>query len=206
MYKIMLICITLCAIVFSSCGQSKATNIASSFENIIIETVKENYEDGEISVSDIVVSEIYYGTFSQSDAKEMLVVCNILNLPHVAGLDKSICILLTTDSLEVKSYKEFASDETVIKSMLTEDGFNRILVSRKTTYQGVSTQDIQLFSIQENQWVDIPIDVLNEFEEEQFFLLTEDLVIVTSKSNVMDVSDIVAILEWNPKEGTFSLK
>lgn len=140
----------LCAIIFSSCGKVKSKNIDSSFidiQNIIIQTVKKNYEDGDISESDIEVAEIHYGTFSQSIEKELFVICNILNQPHVAGLDKSVCLLLTADSLEMKAYKEFASDDTVIKCFLAEDGLSRILVSEKTTYQGITSQDIQFFMI-----------------------------------------------------------
>lgn len=205
-YSVLLMLITLCIVIFSSCGQSKSDNIESSFMNLIVETVKENYEDGDISISDIEVEEIFCGTFSQNDVKEILVVCNILNQPHVAGLDKSVCILLTADSFEVESYKEFASDETVIKCMMAEDGLHRILVSEKTTYQGITSQDIQLFTIKDKQWVNIQIEALAELKEENFFLITDKSIIVTSKSNVTDVSDIVALLEWNPATGQFSWK
>lgn len=198
--------IVLCTVIFSSCGQSKSDNIDSSFMNIIIETVKENYEDGDISTSDIEVAEIFCGTFLQMNEKEIFVICKILNQPHVAGLDKSVCLLLTADSLEVKAYKEFASDNTEIKCLSGEDGLNRILVSEKTTYQGITSQDIQLFTIKDKQWVNTQIEALAEFEEENFFLITDKLIIVTSKSNVTDVSDIVALLEWNPETGEFSLK
>lgn len=37
--------------------------------NLIVETVKENYEDGDISISDIEVEEIFCGIFSQNDVK-----------------------------------------------------------------------------------------------------------------------------------------
>lgn len=205
-YSVLLMLITLCIVIFSSCGQSKSDNIESSFMNLIVETVKENYEDGDISISDIEVEEIFCGTFSQNDVKEILVVCNILNQPHVAGLDKSVCILLTADSFEVESYKEFASDETVIKCMMAEDGLNRILVSEKTTYQGITSQDIQLFTIKDKQWVNTQIEALAELKDENFFLITDKSIIVTSKSNVTDVSDIVALLEWNPATGQFSWK
>lgn len=196
----------LCAIIFSSCGKIKSKNIDSSFidiQNIIIQTVKENYEDGDISESDIEIAEIHYGTFSQSIEKELFVICNILNQPHVAGLDKAVCFLLTADSLEMKAYKEFASDDTVIKCFLAEDGLSRILVSEKTTYQGITSQDIQFFMIKDKQWIEIPIDALDGLETENFFFVTEDAIIVTSNNYLTDASDIIAVLTWNPDVGEF---
>lgn len=196
----------LCAIIFSSCGKVKSPNVDSSFiniQNIIIQTVKENYEDVDISESDIEVAEIHYGTFSQSIEKELFVICNILNQPHVAGLDKSVCLLLTADSLEMKAYKEFASDDTVIKCFLAEDGLSRILVSEKTTYQGITSQEIKFFMIKDKQWIEIPIDALDGFETENFFFMTEDAIIVTSNNYLTDASDIIAVLTWNPDVGEF---
>lgn len=196
----------LCAIIFSSCGKVKSPNVDSSFiniQNIIIQTVKENYEDGDISESDIEVAEIHYGTFSQSIEKELFVICNILNQPHVAGLDKSVCLLLTADSLEMKAYKEFASDDTVIKCFLAEDGLSRILVSEKTTYQGITSQEIKFFMIKDKQWIEIPIDALDGFETENFFFVTENAIIVTSNNYLTDASDIIAVLTWNPDVGEF---
>lgn len=196
----------LCAIIFSSCGKVKSKNVDSSFidiQNIIIQTVKENYEDGDISESDIEVAEIHYGTFSQSIEKELFVICNILNQPHVAGLDKSVCLLLTADSLEMKAYKEFASDDTVIKCFLAEDGLSRILVSEKTTYQGITSQEITFFTIKDKQWIEIPIDALYGFETENFFFVTENAIIVTSNNYLTDASDIIAVLTWNPDVGEF---
>lgn len=196
----------LCAIIFSSCGKVKSPNVDSSFiniQNIIIQTVKENYEDVDISESDIEVAEIHYGTFSQSIEKELFVICNILNQPHVAGLDKSVCLLLTADSLEMKAYKEFASDDTVIKCFLAEDGLSRILVSEKTTYQGITSQEIKFFMIKDKQWIEIPIDALDGFETENFFFVTENAIIVTSNNYLTDASDIIAVLTWNPDVGEF---
>lgn len=209
-YKVTsILIIILCITIFSSCGQSESINAKGSFtdiENSIIEKVKENYEDGDISLADISVEEIHCGSFSKKDTKEIFAICNILNAPHVAGLDKSVCILLTVDSLECKAYKEFASDETVINCMQTGNGIKRILVSETSTYQGISSQDIRLFAIQDNHWIDMPIDALSDFGEECFYFMTDDTIIVASKNNLTDPSDIMAVLKWNPDVEQFSFK
>ena len=43
-----------------------------------------------------------------------------LNTPHVAGLDKTVGILLDADSLEMVAYKEFAADKSSYKLYSSE--------------------------------------------------------------------------------------
>lgn len=167
-FWLQILLLVLCTIIFSACGQAKELNIDDWFADnreSIIRAVIEHYEDGDISEADIEVSEIYYGAFSQEKEEEILVICDILNQPHVAGLDKAVCLLLTADSFEVKAYKEFASDDTVIKCYRAEDGQNRIWVSEKTTYQGITSSETALFLIQDKQWSKRAIDELEELEE-----------------------------------------
>ena len=74
-------------------------------EDMVTQIVLENFWDGDIiAAEDVVIDCIYYGSFSESNMQEMLVVCKILHLPHVAGVDKTVCILLDRESLEMKSY------------------------------------------------------------------------------------------------------
>ena len=98
----------------NACGISKSRDSAdmvSELNNRIIEKVAENYEEGNISALDIVIVRIDFGSFSQDNASEIFVLCKILNTPHVAGLDKTVGILLDADSLEMVAYKEFAAVE-----------------------------------------------------------------------------------------------
>ena len=101
----------------NACGISKSRDSAdmvSELNNRIIEKVAENYEEGNISALDIVIVRIDFGSFSQDNASEIFVLCKILNTPHVAGLDKTVGILLDADSLEMVAYKEFAADKVVM--------------------------------------------------------------------------------------------
>ena len=103
----------------NACGISKSRDSAdmvSELNNRIIEKVAENYEEGNISALDIVIVRIDFGSFSQDNASEIFVLCKILNTPHVAGLDKTVGILLDADSLEMVAYKEALElKETVFK-------------------------------------------------------------------------------------------
>ena len=108
----------------NACGISKSRDSAdmvSELNNRIIEKVAENYEEGNISALDIVIVRIDFGSFSQDNASEIFVLCKILNTPHVAGLDKTVGILLDADSLEMVAYKEFAADKVVINCIQASD-------------------------------------------------------------------------------------
>lgn len=195
----------------NACGISKSRDSAdmvSELNNRIIEKVAENYEEGNISALDIVIVRIDFGSFSQDNASEIFVLCKILNTPHVAGLDKTVGILLDADSLEMVEYKEFAADKVVINCIQASDGQSRILVSKTTTYQGISTQEIQLLAVEGSQWVEIPIDALKIIGDESFYYMdiVDDLIIVASEDKLISSEEIVAVLKWNPETEQFVLE
>ena len=177
-------------------------------EYVILLGKKENYEEGNISALDIVIVRIDFGSFSQDNASEIFVLCKILNTPHVAGLDKTVGILLDADSLEMVAYKEFAADKVVINCIQASDGQSRILVSKTTTYQGISTQEIQLLAVEGSQWVEIPIDALKIIGDESFYYMdiVDDLIIVASEDKLISSEEIVAVLKWNPETEQFVLE
>lgn len=195
----------------SACGSgisksSDNVDVLSELNNWIIEKVMENYEDGNISASDIVIDRIYFGSFSQDNTSEIFVLCKILNTPHVAGLDKTVGVLLEAGSLEMIAYNEFAADKVVINCIQASDGQSRILVLKTTTYQGISTQEIQLLAIEGSQWVEIPIDALKTMGDESFYYIVDDLIIVASENELISPKEIIAVLKWNPETEQFVLE
>lgn len=199
------ILIVLFILALAGCSARAAADPAdmiSELNHWIVEKVEENNEVG-ISASDIVIDRIYYGSFSQRDANEVLAVCRFLNMPHGGGLDRTACIILSADSLEVVAYREFGADETVIHCLRTGSGENRIFFAGTTTYQGLSAQEVLLFAIRDGEWVELPIDVLNTLEGEYFCFMQNELMIVSSKAKLTDTTEILAIFQWNPDTEQF---
>ena len=90
-----LVLMVACVFLLASCSKETDDRSAfTEFNEYILETVMESYEDGNISREDIVIDQIYCGHFSQKDVNEIFVLCKILNTPHVAGLDKTVAVLL----------------------------------------------------------------------------------------------------------------
>ena len=180
------------------------TQLLSGLNNRVIETVLKNSETGgAVTASDVVIDQMIYGSFSEPEAKEVLVICKILNMPHVGGLDRRAIIILETDSMNVVAYAEIPADEVWVDTLLMSNGQDRIIFSGKTTYQGISVQEIMYFCIQGEQWTVIPAEEQEALGEECFYYLAGDKMIVTSGRELTDPSGIVAILTWNPDAGEF---
>lgn len=149
----------------SACAAADNADTISELNKWILQKAEENNE-ADVSASDIVIDRIYYGSFSQQDADEILVLCKFLNMSHTGGLDRTAGIIFSVDSMETVAYKEFGADEVTIDCIKTDNGESRILFTGTTTYQGVSAQDIRLFAIEAGQWVELPIDALETPETE----------------------------------------
>lgn len=104
--------------------------------------------------------KLYYGSFSHEAANEIFVVCKLLNMPHVGGLDRKAGILLDADTLQLVAYSEFPFDETVINCLQTSDGRSRILVLGTSVNQGMRAQRVYFYGIEGDQWVKLPLDIM----------------------------------------------
>lgn len=172
----------------------------SKFNARILDTAVGCYEDGGIRQEDIVFHRIYYGHFSRSGAKELLLLCKILNLPHVAGLDKTTVLLLNADTLELTAYAEFSADHVTLEPVQTSAGVSRLLYIGTTIYQGIAAQEVQLWTIQNGQWEDHPIEYLETLSDDCFCFMGDGEIIVSSAA---DHAYITAILSWDPDAGQF---
>lgn len=201
-----LVLIAVCVFLLAGCGQKADDRGAfSELGEYVLERVMKNYEDGDINQEDIVIDRIYYGHFSQEDVNEILVLCKILNTPHVAGFDKTVAVLLEAASLKQVAYKEFNADNVSIDCVQTSTGQSKIVFIGTTTYQNISTQEIQLWGIQGNQWVDMPIESLENLSDDYFCFMGDGAIIVSSTDEMTDPADVIAILNWNPETEQFIL-
>lgn len=210
--------VLLATIFCSSCTATKEISYAEMFSEInnwIIDKVKENAEDTSISRSDIVIDQIYYGSFSQKDVNlqkesdpqkidEILVLCKLQNTPHAGGLDRTAGLLLSADSMEVVAYHEFAADKVIINCLHTNSGENRVLFLGTTTYQGISTQEAQLYAIKDGKWIELPISNV-DLDKGYLSFVDDNSLIVTTKEEITSPEDILEVLIWNQEIGQFVL-
>ena len=188
----------------AGCGKAPAGEDSySELDRYIVEKVKENYEDGTIEQENIRVELIYDGNFSQEDAEEIFVSCKILNLPHTAGLDKTVTLLLKKDTLEQIAYEEFSADDVVTAFFQTSAGQDKLLYIGTTIYQGISTQEVRFLEIQDGRWKEIPIADPEDFQDGYYCAVDGRAIIVSSTDEMTGPADIAAVLNWNPDTAQF---
>lgn len=194
----------------SGCAGTKGTDdiqLLSGLNDRVIETVLENDESGgTIEPSDVIIDQTIYGSFSSPETEEVLVICKLLNTPHTGGLDRRAIIILEIDSMDVVAYDEIPADEVWVDTLPMSNGQDRIILSGKTTYQGISTQDIMYFCIQDGQWTEMEAEELRTLGENCFYFLTGDVMIVTTARELTEPADITTVLTWNQDAGEFSLE
>ena len=105
--------------------------------------------------------------------------------------------------MDVVAYTEIPADEVWVDTLPMRNGQNRIIFSGKSTYQGISAQDVMYFCIQDGQWTEVPVEELEALGEDCFYYPTGDMMIVTSGTELTDPADITAILIWDSNAGEF---
>lgn len=133
----------------------------------------------------------------------MLVLCKFKDNPHVAGLDRTLAVVFSRQSMELVAYKCFGADETVIRSLPTESGENRILFLGRATSQGLTSQYIGLFSIENKEWTELPLEEV-QLQDGELCYITDDnrLIVLPEESSEASDNDFVTY-SWNPERGQF---
>lgn len=119
------------------------------------------------------------------------------------------------------AYKEFRADEAVINCMQTSNGQSRILFLGTGEGQGMRSQTVELYAVQGNQWVNIPIDIMENvpierrealegncfcyMAGERMAVVYEDDLPISYEENT-NPTEIIAILVWNPDTEQFVLE
>ena len=151
--------------VLSACGRKEMSEDGwlAKLDKLATETIIERSdgfgdmaEDGTL---EIVIAKIHPGSFTQPDANEIFLDCWVKGLPHIAGLDSRVGILLNGETMEVITYKDFSGDEVMLSCPQTAKGQNRILCLSGGRSMGTHAQDISLWSVNDGRWEALPTGI-----------------------------------------------
>lgn len=170
----------------------------TALDAFIVEKAEALAEEGPFEAGDIYVDSILYGNFSQLEETEMLAFCKFKNNVHVAGFDRTLAIVFASDTMEVIAYKNFGADEVALRPLPTEKE-SKILFLGRTTYQDITTQYIGLYDIQDNEWVEIPLDGVVLQEDELCYITDDNRLIVETQW------DEQTIYVWDEQTAQFIL-
>ncbi len=108
----------------------------------------------------LIPSELFYGSFTQAGADEVLILYRFQDTPpHGAGYDHAIAALYDRETLQLLSQRSLAGDRVSVHVFPTQgDGRCRVFVLCDTEGAGAWTQTQELFLIDARQWQSQPLD------------------------------------------------
>lgn len=169
----------------------------------IIEYAEQMAERGSFEKGDIYIDSILYGSYSQSGQTEMLALCKFKNNPHVVGRDRTLAVIFSCQPMEMVASKCFYADKVVIRSLPTESGKNRMLSLGSSTFQGLTTQQIGLYYIQNGEWTEILMDEVHLHEGDMCYMVNDDKLWILPGGNDEAPAGEVVTYSWDMKSGQF---
>lgn len=223
------ILVLLALIFLSACSKEEESAAEDSWfmelNKLVVETVLEKSEVKDmINASDIVIDQIYYGSFSdeslrhQENANEIFVVCKILHTIHAVSCDRRAGVLLDKNTLQVVAFKDFQGDETEIRCLQISNGQQRVMHLYSMIYQGCRGTSIVIYAIQDREWVEIsteditelfPVSEKYEYGAFSYYIMGERLVVTWESfpkikaDQILDPAELIAILVWDPNKEQF---
>lgn len=77
--------------------------------------------------------------------------------PHLGGRDHTIAAIYDRDTLNIKTQISLYADRVSVYILPYVNGKDNILYVGNTVYQGVPAYSIELYHIQDNEWITSPI-------------------------------------------------
>lgn len=152
----------------------------------------------------IKLDSITYGSFTDLEASEILVLFKFKDIPHVGGLDRTIAAIYDADTYKIKNQKTFIADNVFIQLLENYNQCASILYIGTVTYQGFTNYDIQLLQVNIDGW--IPKDVSSEkFTNDYAFFYSDTVLQVFELSycNYNPIYKYKYALYWDGSEALF---
>lgn len=161
--------------------------------------------DDEKQKNIISIKNIYYGDFIDDDKEDLLVLFHVSH-DDIGGRDHYIAAIYGKDNLNIKSQISLPEDNVSIYILPYENGNDYILYVGNTVYQGVPAYTAQLYQIQDNEWVSIPISDYNQ-DVSYMYAVTDNSLLHIVEINFdehMEISySYMSTLYWDSYSGKF---
>src|SRR5690554_3560537 len=125
----------------TSCSTMRPVEFEQISEELMIQIARDQ-DDYLSAMKDKNISElltfhsITYGSFTESDSSEMLVLFKVKDVPHVGGLDRTIAAIYDANTYLLKSQKTFVADYVSLQLLTDKNQRKNILYIGSVTYQG----------------------------------------------------------------------
>ena len=193
----------------TSCSTMRPVEFEQISEELMIQ-IDRDQDDYLSAMEDKHISElltfhsITYGSFTESDSSEMLVLFKVKDVPHVGGLDRTIAAIYDANTYLLKSQKTFVADYVSLQLLTDKNQRKNILYIGSVTYQGYTAYSIELLEIEKDRWLSKAISS-EAFVENDAYAFTNEVLQVfdLSYSDHAPVYDYKYTLYWDSTEATF---
>lgn len=150
------------------------------------------------------LDSIHYGAFTEVGAEEMLVQFKVLDVPHAAGLDRTVVLICDAATLEVKHQKTFMADRVTIHLLNGLDERLEVLYIGSVTYQGFTAYGIERFDLTRGGWTNVAVSDVAFGERDAFFFADDVLhVFELTYEDYEPVYSLRATLFWDSTSRVF---
>lgn len=202
--------VTLLAILFSGgCAQrtsptASPNNMERALKSQIDLSQEEQFGSDSKDPSLLLVLEnIQYGSFTKDHSYELLASFRHSSTPpHAAGLDRTIAAVYDVSTLKIRNQKTFAADEVSLYFLQGASGRSFILYMGATTYQGITTQVLELWRVDEDHWTSIPVSD-QQLDDSYAYALMGDQTLLIIDGLETTAPDIIGSLVWDKEAAAF---
>jgi len=206
---IIIVCVIICIMAISSSCSSNEV-MEDSLASKLLTGIDRSQDDYLETMNDKSLNQllklyaIQYGAFTEVGVQEMLVLFKVLDMPHVAGLDRTVALICDAKTFEVKHQKTFVADQVSIHLLNGLDLRSDILYIGTVSYQGYTAYAVERFDLSEGGWVSKEISVDGFTESDAFFFLNDVLqVFELTYSNYLPEYRHNYTLYWDGASRTF---
>jgi len=151
---------------------------------------------------------VYPGSYTGDDAQELLCLISIKDVPHVAGMERTV--LLLTDGAGEKALGQTTLAADRVEVALTESaGRSFPLVLGVSVQQGVYTYSLEMYEATDTGWAVLPaLEDLPQGGDYSYSLLAGDMIQVSEKlptelPGMPPEYRSVGVWQWSPRDWTF---
>lgn len=194
---------------FSGCKPKE--NSFEDIEKLLLSQIDWKADDFLSSLEEkpedlISIKEIYYGNFIDEDEEDLLVLFHVSHA-DIGGRDHYITAVYNKDTLGIKTQISILQDHVSIYILPYENGKDYILAVSNTVYQGVPAYSAELYQIQNNEWVLLPVSDYNP-DGNYIYAVTDNSllhIVEISYGEHMEISySYMSTLYWDSYSGKFT--
>lgn len=196
----------------TGCSVNRTTGLEQLSEELISQIDREQDEHlsamRDKSISELLtLHSITYGSFTENDSSEMLVLFKVREVPHAGGLDRTVAAVYDADSCKLKNQKTFIADNVSVELLADRNQRKHVLFIGCVISQGYSVYSIELFKVEKDEWVSKAVSPEAFGDNYAYALSGNDLqVFELSYSDHSPVYNYKYTLFWDTVKATFERK